>query len=359
MKAALVGVGQAGGKLAQALAEYDSNMGFGAVRGTLAVNTASADLESLSIPTMLVGQERVKGHGVGADNELAARIMQTDVTEVMGALDQAINPATEGIFVIAGLGGGTGSGGAPVIARELQRIYDIPVYGLGIIPGRDEGAIYQKNAGRSLKTFVPEVDSLLLVDNDAWHSTGDSVGDAFRVINERVAERVGLLLAAGEVVDGVGQSVVDSSEVINTLRNGGVSALGYAVADASPDPGENINVITSTTRKSLLSGMSVPETTNAEAALVVVAGDPERISRTGTERARKWVEQETGSLQVRGGDFPIDSEKLAVITLLAGIADSPRLEHVMERAKVAEAQTENEREDPKNAFANDELDGLF
>jgi len=357
MKAALVGVGQAGGKLAQALAEYDSDMGFGAVRGTLAVNTASADLDPLSIPTMLVGQERVKGHGVGADNELAARIMQTDVNEVMGALDGVVDPATEAIFVIAGLGGGTGSGGAPVVARELRRIYDIPVYGLGILPGRDEGAIYQKNAGRSLKTFVPEVSSLLLVDNDAWHSTGESVGGAFRAINQRIAERVGLLLAAGEIVDGVGESVVDTSEIINTLRDTGIAALGYAAADASEDPGENINVITSTARKSLLSGMSVPETTNAEAALVVVAGDPERISRKGSERARKWVEQETGSLQVRGGDFPIDSEKIAVITLLAGIADSPRLEHVMARAKAADVETE--REDPKEAFANDELDGLF
>jgi cell division GTPase FtsZ len=357
MKAALVGVGQAGGKLAQALAEYDSSKGFGAVRGTLAVNTAAPDLQPLSIPTVLVGQERVDGHGVGADNELAARIMQTDVNEVMGSLDGVVDPATEAIFVIAGLGGGTGSGGAPVVARELRRVYDIPVYGLGVIPGRDEGAIYQKNAGRSLKTLVREVDSLLLVDNDAWHDAGESVGDAYRVINQRVAERVGLLLAAGEVVDGVGESVVDTSEVINTLRNGGLATLGYAAADASEDPAENINVITSTTRKSLLTGQSVPETTTAEAALVVIAGDPERISRKGAERARKWVEGETGSLQVRGGDFPIESEKIAVITLLAGIADSPRLDHVMARAKAANVA--EERADPNDAFANDDLDGLF
>jgi len=357
MKAALIGVGQAGGKVTEALLAEDRRAGYDAVRGTLAVNTARTDLDGLDIDTMLVGQERVKGHGVGADNELGAEVMNADVREVMGALDGVVDPHTEAIFVVAGLGGGTGSGGAPVLVKELQRVYEIPVYALGILPGRDEGGIYQANAGRSLKTLVREADSTLLVDNDAWRSTGESVTEAFDAINERIAKRVGILLAAGENIEGVGESVVDSSEVINTLQSGDMSAIGFASAEAAEDAGENINVVTSTTRKALLSGMSVPETTEAGAALVVAAGENGRIPRKGVEKARSWVEEETRSMQVRGGDFPLTSDNIAVLVLLAGISRSQRLQDFMDRAKEASKEVEAEQE--TQSFQADELDDLI
>ncbi len=357
MKVALIGLGQAGGKIAQALQRTDEKAGYGSVRGAIGVNTARTDLEPLDIETLIIGQERVGGHGVGADNELGASIMQNDAPEVMAALDGIVDPATEAIFLIAGLGGGTGSGGAPVLARELKRVYDIPVYGLGILPGRDEGSIYQANAGRSLKTTVRETDTLLLVDNDAWRASGESVSASFEAINEIIAQRIGLLLGAGENIEGVGEAVVDSSEVINTLRTGGMAAIGYASAEAAPDAGDNINVVTSTARKAMMTEMSVPQTTIADAGLVVVAGQPDRIPRKGVERARKWIEEEAQSMQVRGGDFPLESERIGVLVLLSGIADSPRLEEFMQRAKEA-SQTVTEA-DRKSAFDSDELEDLI
>jgi len=359
MKAALIGLGQAGGRVAQAIRDTDRQAGYDAIRGVLAVNTARPDLQGLDVETMLIGGDRVSGHGVGADNELGASIMQADINEVMSGLDGIVRPETDAIVIVAGLGGGTGSGGAPVLAKELRRVYDKPVYGLGILPGRDEGAIYQKNAAQSLQTFAREADSLLLLENDAWRASGDSMSEAFETINERIARRFTLVLAAGEVLEGVGESVVDASEVINTLRAGGMAAIGYASAEAASEAGENVNVITSTARRALLTDMSVPDTTSAESALVIAAGDPERLSRKGVERARKWVESETGSMAVRGGDFPLpDEEEIAVVVLLAGIADSPRLEAFMERAKEASEKTETET-DRKTAFQNEELEDLF
>ncbi len=359
MKVVLIGVGQAGGKLTQALAEFDHRMGFDAIRGALAVNSAKADLQSLSIDTCLVGQARVNGHGVGGDNELGAEVMQEDTGEVMGQLDGQITAEAEGIFVVAGLGGGTGSGGAPVLVRELARIYDIPVYALGVLPGRDEGAMYQANAGRSLKTLVREADSTLLVDNDAWHSSGDSVGDAFDAINRAIAQRVGLLLASGEAIEGVGESVVDSSEVINTFKEGDIAALGYASAAASEDSAENVTTTMSTARQALFTGTSLPDARTADAALLVVAGRPEAIPRKGVERARRMVEDETGSLQVRGGDFPLDSDRLAALVLLSGVERSDRMKEFMERAREANEQQPESDADPAAQFQNDELNDLF
>jgi cell division GTPase FtsZ len=357
MKAALIGIGQAGGKLTEALRDFDRDAGFGAVKSTLAVNTAEPDLQSLDVETMLIGRDRVNGHGVGGDNELGAEIMQAEATEVFDRLDATITTDVEAIFVVAGLGGGTGSGGAPALARRLREVYDRPVYALGVLPGRDEGSMYAANAGRSLKTLVGETDAVLLVDNDAWHATGESVGEAFEEINRRVARRVGLLLASGEATEGVGESVVDSSEVINTLRDGGIAALGYASAAASEDAGENVSTATSVVRKALLSNMSLSDATDAEAALLVVAGDPDAIPRKGVERARKWLEEETGSREVRGGDFPLESDRLAALVLLGGVERSERVAAFIDRAR--EAQETGSSEDPAAAFANENLDGLF
>ncbi len=359
MKAGLVGVGQAGGKLTTALAEFDSVMGFGAVHDALAVNTASADLRPLPIETALIGQARVNGHGVGGDNELGAAVMDENATEVLDALAPKMTAGVEAVFVVAGLGGGTGSGGAPVLVRELSRVYDVPVYALGVLPGRDEGAIYQMNAGRSLKTLVREAEATVLLDNDAWRSTGESLGGGYAEINESMARRVGLLLAAGEAVEGVGESVVDTSEVINTLRAGGMAAVGFASAPAAPEAGENLTTVTSTTRSAVMTGLSLPDATDADAALVAIAGDPDRISRKGAEKARRWVQEETGSMQVRGGDFPLDSDRIASLVLLAGVERSPRVEAFLERARQAVRDEREETPDPVAAFDNDEIDDLL
>ncbi len=357
MRTALIGIGQAGGKLVQAMAHYDLESGFDAIDGALAVNTARADLRGLEVDTLLIGQDRVDGHGVGGDNELGAAIMQSDVDEVVDVLDGRISTETEAIVLLAGLGGGTGSGGAPVLARRLREIYDRPVYVIGILPGQNEGSLYQLNAGRSLKTLVNETDSLLLIDNDAWRSSEASVHEAFEETNQRIARRVGLLFASGEAVEGVGQSVVDSSEIVNTLRHGGLATIGYATARASEKSQENVTTIGSLVRQALRSNMSVPDATDAQAALVIIAGRPAAIPRKGVERARTWLEDDIGSQQVRGGDFPLDDDGLAAIVLLGGVERSDQITSFMERASAAKEEVD--REDPAEAFQMDALDDVF
>ncbi|MGM0604403.1 MAG: tubulin/FtsZ family protein [Halobacteriota archaeon] len=360
MKTVLVGVGQAGGKIATALTAFDANMGFGSVLDAVAINTAKTDLSSLPLDSLLIGQDRVGGHGVGGDNELGAAVMQSDIHEVMGLLDGRITARAESIVVIAGLGGGTGSGGAPALVSRLQEVYDVPIYALGVLPGRDEGTIYQVNAGRSLKTLAREADALLLVDNDAWKSSGESLSEGFDAINDSIARRFGLLFAAGEAVEGVGESVVDTSEVINTLRTGGIAALGFASTPAAADPAENITVVMSAARNALLTGCSLPGTADAEAALLVIAGQPDRISRKGVEKARRWLEDETGSMQVRGGDFPIDSDRIAALILLGGVERSKRVDRFLARARQAiKEQAEEPAVDHRDVFHNDELENLF
>ena len=356
MKSVLIGVGQAGGKVVDALSEFDARNRFGAVVGTLAVNSARSDLQSLPMETVLIGGAEVNGHGVGGDNELGTKVMRDDTQAVLSAVDGRVTARTEAVFVVAGLGGGTGSGGAPYLVQELRRVYDVPVYGLGILPGRDEGSLYQVNAGRSLKTLTREADGTLLVDNDAWRSAGESLESGYEAINERIARRVGLLLAAGEATDGVGESVVDSSEVINTLR-GGVATLGYASTTAAPDTRDNVTVVTSTTRRAVRSGLALPDTTSAERGLLVIAGLPDAISRKGVEKSRSWLESELDTMAVRGGDFPLDGDRLASLVLLGGVVDSDRLDGFLSRARrAAEDATDDDEE---SSLVDDRIDGLL
>jgi cell division GTPase FtsZ len=393
MKLAMIGFGQAGGKIVDKFVEYDKRHGSGIVRAAVAVNSAKADLMGLEhIPNdqrVLIGQSRVKGHGVGADNELGAEIAEEDIDEIQGAIDTIPVHEVDAFLVVSGLGGGTGSGGSPVLAKHLKRIYTEPVYGLGILPGSDEGGIYTLNAARSFQTFVREVDNLLVFDNDAWRKTGESVQGGYDEINEEIVTRFGVLFGAGEVDAGgeVAESVVDSSEIINTLAGGGVSTVGYASEtvdeeqnsggllsritggneDDSLDTAHTTNRITSLVRKAALGRLTLPcEIEGTERALLVMAGPPRHLNRKGIERGRKWIEEQTGSMEVRGGDYPIrGSGKVASVILLSGVTNVPRIKELQQVAIEAQDNIDEIREESDENLENlvnddeDELESLF
>ncbi|MFB6311230.1 MAG: tubulin/FtsZ family protein [Salinirussus sp.] len=390
MKLAMIGFGQAGGKIVDKFLEYDETTGSNIVRSAVAVNTAKADLLGLErVPQdnrVLIGQARVKGHGVGADNELGAEIAEEDIDEIQGAIDNIPVHEIDAFLIIAGLGGGTGSGGSPVLAKHLKRIYTEPVYGLGILPGSDEGGIYTLNAARSFQTFVREVDNLLVFDNDAWRKTGESVEGGYEQINDEIVRRFGVLFGAGEVTagDNVAESVVDSSEIINTLAGGGVSTVGYAAESVQRDGSGGLlsrfrgdgqddmesanttNRITSLVRKAALGRLTLPcEIDGAERALLVVSGPPNHLNRKGIERGRKWLEEQTGSMEVRGGDYPLDEPNVAASILLSGVHNVPRIKELQQVAIEAQDNIDEIRRESEENLASlvedeeDELDPLF
>ncbi|MFB6353411.1 MAG: tubulin/FtsZ family protein [Halobacteriales archaeon] len=392
MKLALIGFGQAGGKIVDKFLWYDQQTRSNIVRSAVAINTAKADLIGLDyVPDenrVLIGQSRVKGHGVGADNELGAEIAEEDIDEIQGAVDNVPVHEIDAFIIVAALGGGTGSGGSPVLARHLKRIYTEPVYGLGVLPASDEGGIYTLNAARSFQTFVHEVDNLLVFDNDAWRQTGESVEGGYDTINEEIVRRFGVLFGAGEVSAGdeIAESVVDSSEIINTLAGGGVSTVGYAAedvdtasdsgllsrftssqADQFEESSSTTNRITSLIRKAALGRLTLPcEIDGAERALVVVSGPPQHLNRKGIERGRKWLEEQTGSMEVRGGDYPLPNEsKVAAAVMLSGVSKVPRIKELQRVAIEAQDNIEEIRQQSEANLSElvddgtDELEPLF
>ncbi|MFC7097167.1 tubulin/FtsZ family protein [Halobaculum marinum] len=356
MRIAVVAVGQAGGKIADALLRYERDSEVDFVVDAVAVNTARADLLGLrEVPPgnrVLIGGDRVKGHGAGADNELGAELARDDIGEVRDAVDAIPTSDVDAFLVVAGLGGGTGSGGAPVIASEIRRIYEEPVFALGVLPARDEGGIYTLNAARSLKTVVDHADATLLFDNGAHRETGESLAGGYSRVNETIARRIGVLCSAGEATDPTPEKVVDASEIINTLgRSGGVASIGYASTPldrkrglfggfkpVSEDALESTTRVTATVRRAALGNLTLPcELRDVERALVVVSGPPETLSRKGVEDGRAWLEEATGTPEVRDGDYPLrDTDHLAALVLLGGVTEAPRLREL--RAAAVEAQ---------------------
>lgn len=383
MRLALIGVGQAGGKILDRFIQYDDAAGAGFITGAIAINTARTDLHGLeSVPDehrVLVGQERTKGHGVGADNELGADIAKENRAEILGAIDRIPVARTDAFVVIGALGGGTGSGAGPVIARHLSEIYAEPVYGLAILPASNEGGIYTLNAARSFKTFVRETDNLLCVDNDAWRRPNESISGAYDVVNDEIARRFGVLFSAGEIepAGGVAETVVDSSEIINTLDGGGVTSVGYARetldrqtrgflarfrADGY-DADAATNRITSLVRQATRGRLTLPcDVTSTDRALVLASGPPQALSRQGIERGRNWLETEAETAEVRGGDYPVPgASQVSVAVMLSGITASSRVDRLKEVAVETQdgfASRDAERDRELSDFLTDDHDRL-
>ncbi len=337
---------------------------------------------------ILIGQTMVKGHGVGTDNVTGARVTADEIDSIISAIDVRGTHDVDAFVIVAGLGGGTGSGGSPVLARHLKRIYREPVYALGIIPAPEEGRLYSYNAARSLTTLVNEADNTFIFDNSAWKNEGESVKSAFQRLNNEVVRRFGVLFRAGEVSKmGVGEMVVDSSEIINTLRGGGITSVGYAISEVTSTRtkqqrgiigglkhkfggkreaneevlmGEDKSAkIVSLVRRAMLGRLTLPcDYSTAERALVLLAGPPDEMDRKGVEKAKSWVEENIAGVEVRGGDYPVNSEYVAAVVMLATVGNAPRIKELLDIAKETKEDVIKSKE-KKSSMFEEGIEPLF
>ncbi|MDN7025387.1 cell division protein [Methanoculleus sp. FWC-SCC1] len=387
MRVFFIGFGQAGGKIVDMFMEQDKKMPTQSFRG-IAVNTARTDLMGIKNIEMkdrlLIGQTVVKGHGVGTDNVTGARVTADEIDSIINAIDSRGTHDVDAFVIVAGLGGGTGSGGSPVLARHLKRIYREPVYAIGILPAPEEGRLYSYNAARSLSTLVNESDNTFIFDNSAWKNEGESVKDAYARVNDEIVRRFGVLFRAGEVgVAGVGEMVVDSSEIINTLRGGGISSIGYAISERiNPRvkqkqgflggfmkkkekseellTGEDKSAkIIALVRRAMLGRLTLPcDYSSAERALVLLAGPPQEMDRKGVEKSKSWVEENIAGVEVRGGDYPVASDYIAAVVVLATIENAPRISELLEIAKATKEDVIRAK-DKRSSMFDEGIEPLF
>ena len=156
-----------------------------------------------------------------------------------------------------------------------------------------------------------------------------------------------------------------TSRLTNPSKKG--SLHGFAATQgARPIARRRPNRVTSLVRKTTLGRLTLPcEANGTEQALLIVAGPPEYLNRKGIEHGRKWLEEQTGSMEVRGGDYPRRGEEsVAALVLLGGVTNVPRVKELQQVAIEAQENIGEITDESADRFSDlmdrdGELESLF
>ena len=155
-KIKVVGVGGAGGNALNGMIEAElSGVEF------IAINTDAQDLEKNKASSRIqIGKNLTKGLGAGADPSKGLKAIEEDKERVIDALNGA-----DMVFVTCGMGGGTGTGAAPIVA-EIAKDMGALTVGIVTMPFKFEGPVREKNAEKGIKALRERVDTILTIPND-------------------------------------------------------------------------------------------------------------------------------------------------------------------------------------------------
>jgi cell division GTPase FtsZ len=193
----LVGVGGAGSKIVDSF--YQKNVVKRIIHrfqpkdhfefSGIAIDT-SEKVKSLSnIPAKniaLIGKSRVKGHGTGVHVSLGKKIVNEELGIGMNKLAKIIKEKPWVIILIGGLGGGTGTGGLPIVAKKIKETYKCKTLGIFVLPSSGEGRVYLKNAFKNLESILSCVDGSIILDNNVITDKGEDILSAHKLVNQQI-----------------------------------------------------------------------------------------------------------------------------------------------------------------------------
>ena len=190
----------------------------------VAVNTDLQQLKTVKAPTAIqIGVRLTAGLGAGAKPEVGKKAAEETENEIKEILKN-----TEMVFVTAGMGGGTGTGAAPVIAR-LAKEMGILTVAVVTKPFFFEGPQRMKNAEAGIEELSQCVDSIVTIPNDLLLKTADkkiSINDSFRLADEVLRQGVEGII---EVIAQNGIISCDFADVCTIMRDSGVAHMGIGV----------------------------------------------------------------------------------------------------------------------------------
>ncbi len=188
-------------------------------------NTDAQAIARSQVPNKVqLGPHLTQGLGAGANPEIGRQATEESLEELKRILE--VN--TKMAFITAGMGGGTGTGGAPIIAKICKELGILTV-GIVTTPFSYEGPKRQAQAENGIKQLKQSVDTLLVISNDKLrHQFGNlKMKDAFSKADNVLATAAKCIT---DVINSTGQINVDFADVCTIMRNGGVAILGSATA---------------------------------------------------------------------------------------------------------------------------------
>ncbi len=359
MKLVVVGLGQCGGRITDEFVRLNrrarSKRGIEIVTGAFAVNTDAADLSGLRYISpdyqhrILIGGRRTGGHGVGKINELGAEVAKEDSDKIVDAIRTARRFfETDAFLIIAGVAGGTGSGGLPVVTQVIRDRYaDKPVYAMSVLPfGHEEQAeertIY--NTATCLKSLYKVADAVFLIDNQRYVRKDFSLQNNLEKINMLIVEQFYNMLCAGEEkkLKHVGAKMLDAGDIIQSLA--GWTAIGHGKASVpvfrwfqflsrdfrrkSTETHRGIQAMDEAVSELSLKCNPV----DAGRALYLVSGPPNEMNMDLIKELADYLRGMSPQAVIRNGDYPREKSSIDVTVILSEFNALDKVRGYFERA---------------------------
>ena len=191
----------------------------------VAINT---DKQALSVSNadqkIQIGEKMTHGQGAGSDPEIGKRSAEESRNDIAKALENA-----DMVFITAGMGGGTGTGAAPIVA-DLAREAGILTVGVVTKPFKFEGKRRMDQANDGIKELLEKVDSLLIIPNDRLKFATDqkiTLANAFEIADDVLHQAV---TSISDLIKNTGFINLDFADVTTIMKNAGYAHMGVGHA---------------------------------------------------------------------------------------------------------------------------------
>ena len=278
---------------------------------TIAINTDAQDLLfTNSNKKILIGRELTRGHGAGSDPRLgeeAAREQEADLKKALHGSDM--------VFITCGLGGGTGTGSAPVVAEVAKKVGALTV-GIVTLPFNMEGHRRYENAVMGLEKLEQIVDTLIVIPNEKLLELAPDLPlhTAFKVADEILTNAV---KGIAELVTKAGLVNLDFADIRAVMKGGGVALIGVGESDTE-------NRAVEAVEKAINNPLLDVDISGANGALINVVGGEDMT----LDEARKVVETISDKLDddakiIWGAQISKDMEKtIRTMLIVTGVKSS-------------------------------------
>ncbi len=305
-KVRVFGIGGGGGNTLSRMREIGIKGG-----DLIALNTDAQDLLYCNADhKILIGKELTHGLGAGSNprvGEEAARETEQEIKKRLVGADM--------VFITCGLGGGTGTGAAPVVA-EISKKQGSLTIGVVTLPFTIEGKKRIENAIYGLEKMEAMVDTLIVIPNDKLLELAPELPlhTAFKVADEILTNAV---KGTTELVTKAGLVNLDFADIRAVMSNGGVSLIGMGESDSQHRAPEAVE-------KALNNPLLDVDVSNASGALVNIIGGPD-LSLDETKAIVEVVGQKLSddAKLIWGAQISEDMEKsLRVMLIVTGVKSS-------------------------------------
>lgn len=191
----------------------------------ISVNTDRQALRKSDAPVQLViGEKVTKGFGAGANPQIGARSAEESIEDI-----KAILAGTDMVFITAGMGGGTGTGAAPVVARVAKEM-DILTVGIVTKPFGFEGKKRMEQAEAGIAALSSYVDSLIVIPNERLKQISDTritLSNAFEIADDVLRRGV---QSVSELINVPAFINLDFADVTSVMKGAGYAHMGVGSA---------------------------------------------------------------------------------------------------------------------------------